>query len=119
MLLLILKESIDMTQEKKKLTRADWFGYIKEQEESGISQVEFCKQKELSASQFSYYRSLHIKSLNQKKIEPSFTPIAIKQKISTNIDPISIELPNGFRCQVTSDITADQLKTVIGALLQC
>ena len=108
-----------MTQEKKKLTRADWFDYIKEQEESGTSQVEFCKQKELSACQFSYYRSLHIKSLTEKNTEPSFSPIAIKQKISTNIDPISIELPNGFRCQVASNITSDQLRTVIGALLQC
>jgi hypothetical protein len=119
MLLLSSKESIDMTQEKKKLTRADWFDYIKEQEKSGISQVEFCKQKELSACQFSYYRGMYIKSINEKKIEPSFAPIAIKQKVSTNIDPISIELPNGFRCQVASNITADQLKTVIGALLQC
>jgi len=108
-----------MTQDKKKLTRADWFDCIKEQEKSGVSQAEFCKQKQLSACQFSYYRSLHIKSLEEKKIEPSFSPIAIKQKLSTNIDPISIELPNGFRCQVASNITSDQLKTVIGALLQC
>lgn len=91
-----------MTQEKKKLTRVDWFDYIKEQEKSEISQVEFCKQKELSACQFSYYRSLYIKSLTEKNIEPSFSPIAIKQKISTNIDPISIELPGSVKTQSTA-----------------
>jgi hypothetical protein len=119
MLLLSLKENIDMTQEKKKLTHADWFSYIEEQEKSGISQVEFCKQKQLSTCQFSYYRGLHIKSRNEQKSEPSFTPIAIKQKLSTNIDPINIELPNGFRCQVASNINADQLRAVLGVLLQC
>jgi hypothetical protein len=108
-----------MTQEKKKITRADWFHYIDEQEKSGVSQAEFCKQKQLAACQFSYYKGLHVKALNEQKIEPTFAPIAIKQKTLTAIDPISIELPNGFRCQVASNITSDQLRTVIGALLQC
>jgi len=108
-----------MTQDKKKLTRADWFDYIKEQEKNGISQAEFCKQKQLSTCQFSYYRGLHVKLLNEHKIEPSFSQIAIKKKLSPDIEPISIELPNGFRCQVATNITSDQLRTVIGALLQC
>lgn len=108
-----------MTQDKKKLTRADWFDYIDQQEKSGILQAEFCKQKQLSISQFSYYRSLYVKSRNAQKTESSFMPIAIKQKPSVSIDPISIELPNGFRCHVASNITVSQLKAVIGALLQC
>lgn len=119
MLLLLTKESIGMAQDKKKLTRADWFRYIDEQEKSGVSQATFCKQKQLSACQFSYYRGLRVKSRNEQKTEPSFSPIAIKQKPPINIDPINIELPNGFRCQVAGNITTDQLKIVIGALLQC
>jgi hypothetical protein len=108
-----------MTQEKKKITRIDWFRYIDEQEKCELSQAEFCKQKQLSVCQFSYYRGLRVKSRNEHKIEPSFTPISIKQKTTVAVDPISIELPNGFRCQVASNITPDQLKTVIGTLLQC
>lgn len=47
-----------MNVTKKSEHHAKWQSLIEEQEKSGLSQTEFCKQHSIAISQFGYYRGL-------------------------------------------------------------
>jgi hypothetical protein len=72
---------------------AKWRKLVEEQQASGLSQKEFCKQRELELSQFVYYRS-QIK--NESQAEPTsirnFAPVKISSQekglLSTEITPL-------------------------------
>jgi hypothetical protein len=101
--------------------RTEWFALVKEFERSNITQVEFCKQKSLILSRFTYYVQIyrkHIKLLPESEF-PSFSQVVAKESLSSFQSEIKIELPNGFRCQVGSTISPDVLKKIVGALLSC
>lgn len=91
-----------------------WQELIKEQESSGLSQTQFCKERNISSAQLGYYRSV----LKPKQTQiGSFTPVVIKQASSSK--DIHITLPNGFQCIFPSDLTASQIRGWITVLLSC
>ncbi len=49
--------------------REKWKILIEEQEQSGLSQINFCKQKNLSSAQFGYYRGI-LKPKPLKDLKP-------------------------------------------------
>jgi hypothetical protein len=98
-----------------------WEELIEEQEKSGLSQIEFCKQRNLKASQFGYYRGV-IKSKDKiktnQKNQQLFSAVQIK-KPDLTASEIKIILPNGFQCVIPSAMDTAQLKKIMGALLSC
>lgn len=103
-----------MTTDEQKSRYEKWQELIKEQEVSGLSQAQFCKERNISSAQLGYYRSV----LKPKQTQiGSFTPVAIKQASSSK--DIRITLPNGFQCIFPSDLTASQIKEWIMVLLSC
>lgn len=98
---------------------AKWKELVTEHEKSGLSQIEFCKQRDLVASKFGYYRSV-IKS--QDKVNTNqklFSAVQIKKSESNTLSEIKIILPNGFQCFIPSAMDALQLKRILEALLSC
>ncbi len=97
---------------------AKWKILIEEQEKSGLSQTNFCKQKNLSSAQLGYYRSILKPKLPNEKISiGSFTPIKINQQ--TLEKDIRLNLPNGFQCSFPSTIDPAYLKKLIEVMLSC
>lgn len=45
--------------------------------------------------------------------------MVVSKSDSSLQNEIKIELPNGFRCQVSCDIPPEVLKKIMGALLSC
>lgn len=75
---------------------------------SGLSQLVFCKQNNLSNNQFRYRWEARNKAL---KAQPSAVPFESISIISTSATPVipstinlSIHLPNQIRCDVTTDL---------------
>jgi hypothetical protein len=100
----------------------NWKKLIEEQEISGLSQREFCQQKDVVLSQFGYYRSqLRMQSQNSNSQKAQFTPIKISDKdsIATKSAEIKLILPNGFQCTFPSHIEAVQIKRLIEVFLSC
>lgn len=102
---------------KKRQTRkSEMFSLIDEQIASGLSQIQFCKNKQISIATFSYWRQQHI---TQNKAKPSnhFIPIKIKDQKATN-HSIEIQLPNQLilRCQKWENWPTEQLSTLITEL---
>jgi len=105
--------------ENEPKNRDEWFTLIKEYESSKQTKANFCRQKNLIISRFSYYFQQYQKKNNLVQESPSFSPVTISQLTNSSQHEIKIELPNGFRCQVLSTISPEALKKIIGALLSC
>jgi hypothetical protein len=69
-----------MTIENLPARHAKWHSILEEQEQSGLSQKEFCNTHNLVLSQFVYYRAtLKRKDHHQVMTAPSFSPVHIKK----------------------------------------
>lgn len=100
-------------------TREEWFALVNEYENSNFTQAEFCKKRNLTLHKFVYYRQ-QLRSQNVKSTtEHSFTPVVVNQAHKASSSEIKIELPNGFSCYVSSTISPDYLKKLLGAILSC
>lgn len=96
-----------------------WKVLIAEHEKSGLSQVEFCKERNIKLSHFGYYRSI-IKSKNHANTNSKlFSAVQIKKPELNLSAEIKIILPNGFQCMIPSAIDSLQLKRIMEALLSC
>ena len=71
---------------------------IEEQEKSGQSQIEFCKNQKLSIATFGYWRKQYLKE-KQESSKNTFIPIQLSPSKTSH--PIAIELPNKIilRCE--------------------
>ena len=65
-----------MDKDEQNSRHEKWQAIIKEQEASGLSQTQFCKERNISSAKLGYYRSV----LKPKQPQMgSFSPVAIKQ----------------------------------------
>ena len=103
-----------MNKDEQKTRHGKWQELIKEQEASGLSQTQFCKERNISSAKLGYYRNV-LKP--QQAQVGAFTPVTIKQ-ISPSKD-IRITLPNGFQCVFPSDLSTSQIKEWVTVLLSC
>lgn len=105
---------------KKLENRVKWQSLIEEQEKSGLSQAEFCKQRNIAIAQFGYYRGL-LKAKDQAKFKKPelLSPIKIKKQDTKSLDEIKIVFPNGFQCYFPTSIDSIQIKRFMEALLTC
>lgn len=100
--------------------RSKWFSMVEEQSRSGLTQIAFCKERNLVLSRFVYYRGLVRSATKVKTVSPEvFTPIQVKNLESSSSSEIRIVLPNGFQCFISSRIEVLQIKRLVEALLTC
>lgn len=98
---------------------AKWEELIAEQEKSGLSQIEFCRRRNLVPSKFGYYRSV-IKSQDKVNTNPQlFSTVQIKKPTENALSEIKIILPNGFQCFIPVAMDATHVKRLMEALLSC
>ncbi|MFK8006318.1 MAG: hypothetical protein AB8H03_08110 [Saprospiraceae bacterium] len=103
-----------MSQQKQQKQQSprqeEMFSLIDQQLKSGLSQIQFCQNHQISIATFSYWRK---KYLVEKQPKPTnhFIPIQVKTT-PQNIAPIEIKLPNQIilRCK---NWQSNQLSTLI------
>jgi hypothetical protein len=108
-----------MTNTDQKYKYEYWQNLIEAQQASGLSQKEFCKQRDLVLSQFVYYRCKFNNESPSK--ESGFMPVKVSNKelsASAACD-IKLVLPNGFQCIFPSHTDCSQVKKLIEVLLSC
>jgi hypothetical protein len=108
-----------MNMSEQTANRAKWQLLVEEQEKSGQTQTEFCKQRNVSAVKFSYYRNIFKiknKALPQENL---FSAIQIKKPELKVSAEIKIVLPNGFQCFIPDSTDVAQVKRLMEALLSC
>ena len=113
-----------MRLKDKKIHYKKWQAVIEEQQASGLTQKEFCKQKNIDLSHFVYYRCQLKKNIDLASTSRgSFLPV----KISDDKNPtplatpseIKVLLPNGFQCIFISNLDVAYVKQFIQVLSTC
>lgn len=100
--------------------KAEFRKLVEEQEKSGLTQKEFCSQKNLVLSQFVYYRCLLKKEAGAvSEPKAAFKPVRIPRDEKNTSGEIRIFLPNGFSCQFPQDIEPAKARQLVQALLLC
>lgn len=97
--------------------KLDWKKIIEEQEKSGLSQAEYCRQNEIEPSKLTYYRSRIKSKPSPIHSKSGFHPVKLS---STTInEEIKIVLPNGFQCVFSLGSDVLQIKKIIELLVSC
>ena len=78
--------------------RKFWEQHVRQQERSGESIPEYCRQAGISEKSLSYWRS---------KLKKSFA------RVETATGSIEIELPGGARLRISPEIAPDTLKQIL------
>jgi len=96
----------------------NWTEMLEEFRSSKLSQAEFCRQRNISYSNFNVRLRRLTKSSPVEK-SGDFTPVEISSKRSEPNGEILLILPNGVRCQIRERINETGLQKIIKALLAC
>ena len=95
---------------------------IEKWQESGLTQVKFCKQERLSAKAFCYwlrkYRSEKAGTVPTTENNSAFIPVSLSDTSNTGpilqpVQRIELFFPNGVRLNCPAGIEVNQLKTLI------
>ncbi len=109
-----------MNSSNQPKSRAEWYEQIRDYESSGLSQTEFCKQRNLIQCRFGYYRKQYKQQTDDSFVTTKeFSPVVLNQPSTLQINNIKIELPNGFRCYVPNEVSPEHLKKLLGIMLSC
>jgi len=100
-----------MNKQEQQKNREEWRRRIEEWEASGLTQVEYCKQKELKISAFLYWRK---KFSEKKPTRASFVEVPLPP--TPRFSPIRIEIGSRFCVEVDKGYDPAALEHIIGFL---
>ena len=100
----------------KNREKADFWGdHIKRWEESGMSQIDYCLEYNLSRHRFTYW-----KCKNNKKDNPvKFIPIVTRSTISSlhnSVEPLKVQVGDRYRIEVGEGFSGETLIRLINIL---
>jgi hypothetical protein len=100
---------------KRKYRKHDWPAHIKQWQESGLKQNEYCSKYNLNRQQFSKYK----KQLTDapKSVSPKFIKIpAMMDKHQSPAHDCEIILPGNIRIRISNNFNPEILKKLIRTL---
>ena len=107
----------------RSLQRDKWFALIEEQEKSGLSVSDFCKEHNLKLSHMHSYRHLlkKHKEIVEGNVQGKLVPIKIKpkHKVAIMLGEIRLILNNGIQCVLPSNTELNQIKALVEVLMIC
>ena len=95
---------------------AFWRRHLAAWRDSGQSQAAYCRQEDLSLPCFGYWRG-KLDTVPSPS-PPARLPIVVSE-VSTSIDRIEVELPNGLMVRLLIGSDATQWVPMIRALMAC
>jgi len=105
---------VDSTKPDPQHKRRIWKELIECWQHSGLSQVAYCRERELKPHQFTYWKN----RFAQTEADISFVPLRFSQNLPVAIAASSLNLftPNGYRIEVGAGFDALMLKQLIRAV---
>jgi hypothetical protein len=100
-----------MNKEEQEKNREEWRNRLNEWKESGLTQVEYCRQNDFKISKFHYWR----KRFSEKKpTEPSIVQVPMTS--ANRFCPIRIEIGSRYCVEVGNGYDPTALEHIIGFL---
>ncbi len=102
-------------QERNQEKALFWADHIKRWEESGLSQIDYCRANNLSRHHFTYW-----KCKNNRKNKPvKFVSVVAKSSISplhNSIEPLKVNIGDKYRIEVGEGFSEETLIRLINTL---
>lgn len=95
-------------QEKRGL----WEVHIKDWQQSGLSQADYCRRNKLRDNQMTYWKRRILRT-GQKV---SFIPLVMPGQQSINYRGVRVTTPNGFTIEIDGGIETSALKQLIAGV---
>jgi hypothetical protein len=92
--------------------REMWVARIKDWQQSGLSQADYCRRNKLQDHRLTYWK----KRILPKQPPVSFIPLVLPGQRPCNYRGIRITTPNGFTIETDSEIEAGALKQLIAGV---
>ena len=89
-----------------------WTSIVNQQQDSGISIPQFCKQNDINYANFHYW----MKKIEQTDNEQIAHQVVINESSILNGEIVIIHLPNGIRVELPASLTLIQIQTWLKAL---
>ena len=92
-----------------------WADHIKQWEESGLSQIDYCRANHLSRHHFTYWKCKN----NRKNNLVKFVPVVTKSSTSSlhsNIEPLKVHVGDRYRIEVGEGFSGETLIRLINIL---
>jgi len=100
----------------------EWKLLLDERKHRGLKIEEFCKEKNITASQF-YYFQKRVKQFETKKdpvIDKTvMQPIKIMTSQTKENTVIRFILPNSLQCVLPRDMTISEIKSILELVIAC
>ncbi|MCG3865134.1 MULTISPECIES: IS66 family insertion sequence element accessory protein TnpB [unclassified Photobacterium] len=89
-----------------------WTAIVNQQQDSGISIPQFCKQNDINYANFHYW----MKKIEQTDNEQIAHQVVISEPPILNGEIVVIHLPNGIRAELPASLTLIQIQTWLKGL---
>lgn len=89
-----------------------WGAHIKDWQQSGLSQADYCRRNNLRDHQLTYWK----KRILKREQKVSFIPLVISGQQSSNQRGIRVTTPNGFTIEIDGGIDALMLEKLIAGV---
>ena len=103
-------------KEKNREKQEYWRSHIKAWEESGLSQVDYCRENNLSRHRFTYWKCKG----DKKTVSMTFVPVLSKpsnqHSIMHNTAPLKVLIGDRYRVEVGDGFSPDTLSRLMEAL---
>ncbi|MBN2862781.1 MAG: hypothetical protein JXN62_06445 [Bacteroidales bacterium] len=105
----------ESTKEKNRKKAIFWANHIKCWEESGLSQIDYCRANNLSRHHFTYW-----KCKNNRKNKPvKFIPVVTKSSTASSnssTEPLKVHVGDKYRIEVGEGFSGETLIRLINTL---
>ncbi|WP_318466372.1 IS66 family insertion sequence element accessory protein TnpA [Photobacterium leiognathi] len=89
-----------------------WTAIVNQQQDSGISIPQFCKQNDINYANFHYW----MKTIEHTENEQIVYQVVISEPSILNGEIVVIHLPNGIRAELLASLILIQIQTWLKAL---
>ena len=106
----------DRSIKERNREKADiWSDHIKSWEESGLSQIDYCRENNLSRHRFTYWKIKNSKKSNPIEFVPIITTPSTSS-LDSSIEPLKVKVGDKYRIEVGEGFSGETLIRLINTL---
>ncbi len=103
----------DFDQQSDQGRREFWEGHLEQWEQSGLSQLAYCRQHHLKSHRFYYWRRRILK----KQTNVSFLPIRLSANPMPHPQTVRVLMPNGCSIEIEGLDGSEQLTRLVNLVV--
>jgi len=101
--------------EKNREKEAHWIKHIESWKGSGLSQIDYCRENNLSRHRFTYWKLKNNKKANPVKFIPLISKPTVPS-LHSSMEPLKVHVGDRYLIEVGEDFSDETLRRLINTL---